>query len=141
MDIIWHFFRFGFLSKYLFIYILVALFIFFILNFKKYKKSLKNNILSILTSLILLIPHFIWLFENNFVTIFYGLNRSGLSEFSMINHFKHPVELLLKQIIILIPFFFMVFTTLKKLKFKINTKNKKIIFLLFINLIPIFLYL
>ena len=33
----------------------------------------------------------------------------------------------------------MVFTTLKKLKFKINTKNKKIIFLLFINLIPIFL--
>ena len=129
----------GFLSKYLFIYILIALFIFFILNFKKYQKSLKGYILSILTSLILLTPHFIWLFENNFVTIFYGLNRSGLSEFSMINHFKHPVELLIKQIIILIPFFFMVFTTLKKLKFKINTNKKKIIFLLFINLIPIFL--
>ena len=129
----------GFLSKYLFIYILIALFIFFISNFKKYQKFLKGYILSILTSLILLTPHFIWLFENNFVTIFYGLNRSGLSEFSMINHFKHPVELLIKQIIILIPFFFMVFITLKKLKFKINTKNKKIIFLLFINLIPIFL--
>ncbi|MDC0385715.1 glycosyltransferase family 39 protein, partial [Pelagibacteraceae bacterium] len=64
----------GFLSKYLFIYILITLFIFFILNFKKYKKSLKGYFLSISISLILIIPHFIWLFENNFVTIFYGLN-------------------------------------------------------------------
>ena len=31
----------GFLSKYLFIYILLALFIFFIFKFKKYKKSIK----------------------------------------------------------------------------------------------------
>ena len=33
----------------------------------------------------------------------------------------------------------MIFTILKKLKFKINTKNKKILFLLSINLIPILL--
>jgi len=131
----------GFLSKYLFIYILIALFIFFIFNFKKYRKSLKGYILSILISLILLIPHFVWLFENNFVTIFYGLNRSGLTEFSIINHFKNPIELLIKQIIILIPFFLMIFTILKKLKFKINIKDKKILFLLSINLIPILLML
>ena len=92
----------GFLSKYLFVYILISLFIFFVFNFKKYQKSLKGYIISILISLILLAPHFIWLFENNFTTIFYGLNRSGLSEFNMINHFKHPIEFLLKQIIILI---------------------------------------
>ncbi len=131
----------GFLSKYLFIYILISLFIFFILNFKKYQKSLKGYILSILTSLILILPHFIWLFENNFVTIFYGLNRSGLSEFNIINHFKNPIEFLLKQIIILIPFFLMIFIILKKFKFKINTKDKKIIFLISINLIPILLML
>ena len=100
----------GFLSKYLFIYILIALFVFFVLNFKKYKKSLKGYFLSILISLILLIPHFIWLFENNFVTILYGLNRSGLSEFNIVNHFKNPIELLIKQIFILIPFFLMIFT-------------------------------
>ena len=129
----------GFLSKYLFIYILITLFIFFIFNFKKYRKSLKGYSLSILISLILLIPHFIWLFENNFITIFYGLNRSGLSEFSIINHFKNPTELLIKQTIILIPFFLMIFTILKKLKFKINIKDKKILFLLSINLIPILL--
>tara|TARA_B100000963_G_scaffold245854_1_gene215229 strand:+ start:2631 stop:4004 length:1374 start_codon:yes stop_codon:yes gene_type:complete len=131
----------GFLSKYLFIYILITLLIFFILNFKKYQKSLKGYFLSVLISLVLLTPHFIWLFENNFVTIFYGLNRSGLSEISMINHFKNPIEFLIKQIILLVPFFIMVFTILKKLKLKINTKDEKILFLLSINLIPIFLIL
>ena len=131
----------GFLSKYLFIYILIALFIFFIFNFKNYQKCLKGYLLSILISLILLIPHFLWLFENNFATIFYGLNRSGLSEFNMINHFKNPIELLIKQAIILIPFFLMIFTILKKIKIKINTKNKKVIFLLSINFIPILLIL
>ena len=88
----------GFLSKYLFVYILISLFIFFIFNFKKYRKSLKGYSLSIFISLILLIPHFIWLFENNFVTIFYGLNRSGISDLSAINHLKNPIELLIKQI-------------------------------------------
>ena len=105
----------GFLSKYLFIYILIALFIFFIFNFKKYRKSLKGYSLSVFISLILLIPHFIWLFENNFVTIFYGLNRSGISDLSAINHLKNPIELLIKQIIILIPFFLMILTILKKM--------------------------
>ncbi len=131
----------GFLSKYLFIYILIALFIFFISNFKKYRKSLKGYLLSILISLVITTPHFIWLFENNFITIFYGLNRSGLSDLSLINHFKNPIEFLIKQIIILIPFFLMVFTIIKKLKLRINIKDKKILFLLSINLIPIILML
>ena len=131
----------GFLSKYLFIYILISLFIFFIFNFKTYQKSLKGYFLSILISLTLLIPHFIWLFENNFVTIFYGLNRSGLTEFDFFNHFKNPIEFLIKQMIILIPFFLMFFTILKKFKLKISTKSKKILFLISINLIPILLIL
>ena len=131
----------GFLSKYLFIYILIALLIFFILNFKKYQKSIKGYLFSIFISLILLIPHFIWLLENNFITIFYGLNRSGLSEFSIINHFKNPLEFLIKQIIILIPFFLMIFTILKKIQLKINLKDKKILFLISINIIPILLML
>ena len=118
----------GFLSKYLFVYILISLFIFFILNFKKYRNSFRGYFLSILISLILLIPHFFWLFENNFVTIFYALNRSGFSELSMINHFKNPIEFLIKQIILLIPFFLMISTILKKIKLKINKKIKKLYF-------------
>ena len=128
---------FGFLSKYLFIYILLALFIFFILNFKKYKKSLNKYFFSIAISLAILTPHFFWLFENNFITIFYGLTRSGVTEFNYIDHFKNPIIFLIKQFIILIPFFLMFYVMIKKFKFSINKKNKDIIFLFSINLIPI----
>ena len=75
------------------------------------------------------------------MTIFYGLNRSGISDFNLINHFKNPSLFLLKQIIILIPFFIMAFVIIKKFKFKININNKKTLFLLSINLIPLFLVL
>ncbi len=129
----------GFLSKYLFIYILLALFIFFILNLKNYKKSIINYCLSILISLIILIPHFIWLLDNNFTTIFYGLDRTGVSEFDFIKHLKNPIIFLLKQFIILIPFFIMALITIKKFNFKVKRSDKKIFFLLSINLIPIFL--
>ena len=131
----------GFLSKYLFIYILLSFFIFFIFNLKKYRKSIKNYSLSILIFLILLIPHFFWLIDNNFVTIFYGLNRSGISDFNLINHIKNPAIFLLKQFIILIPFFLMFFFVIKKLKFKINSTDKKTLFLISINLIPLLLML
>ncbi len=131
----------GFLSKYLFIYILIALFIFFILNIKKYKKSVKNYFLSIIVSLVLLIPHFIWLVENNFTTIFYGLNRTGVSGFNIINHLQNPIMFLLKQFIILIPLLIMALTIVKNIRLKLNTKNMRTLFLIYINLIPIFLML
>jgi|TARA_B110000211_G_C14071633_1_gene550239 4-amino-4-deoxy-L-arabinose transferase-like glycosyltransferase len=131
----------GFLSKYLFIYILVAIFIYFVLNLKKYKKFIPNYFLSIIISLIILVPHFIWLFNNEFVTIFYGLNRSSLTEFALINHLVNPLIFFIKQILILIPFLILIFILLKKLKFKYNFKNRKTLFLLSINLFPIILIL
>jgi len=79
------------------------------------------------------------LIDNNFVTIFYGLNRSGISEFNLLNHFKNPIIFLLKQSIILIPFLLMILMIIKKLQFKINTNDKKTLFLISINLIPILL--
>ena len=131
----------GFLSKYLFIYLLASLFIYFILNLKRFKRFIANYCLSVAISLLLLIPHFIWLLENNFATIFYGLNRSGLSEFEIMNHFINPLIFLIKQILILIPFFLMLFVIVKKIKIKIKIKNNKILFLIAINLIPFFLVL
>ena len=131
----------GFLSKYLFIYLVASFFIYFIFNFKNFKKLIPNCFLSLLIFFILLIPHFIWLFENNFVTIFYGLNRSGLSDFHISNHFINPIFFLIKQILILIPFFIMFLAILKKLKFKFKINNQKIFFLISINLIPFLLIL
>ena len=131
----------GFLSKYLFIYLLVSFFIYFIFNLKKFKKFIPNYFLSLVISLVILMPHFFWLFENNFVTIFYGLNRSGLSEPDIINNFVNPLIFLMKQILTLTPVALMFFLILKKIKFKIKIKDKKILFLLSINLIPFLLIL
>ena len=131
----------GFLSKYLFIYLLASLFMYFIFNLKKYTIFIANYCLSIGISLLLLIPHFIWLMENNFVTIFYGLNRSGLTETEIANHLINPLFFLIKQMLILVPFFLMIFLIVKKIKIKIKIKNKNTLFLFVINLIPFFLVL
>ena len=79
----------------------------------------------------------IWLFKNNFVTIFYGLNRSSLIDSTWINHLENPLIFIIKQIIILIPFLIMILILLKKINFKFNFKNRKTLFLISINLIPI----
>ena len=132
---------FGFLSKYLFIYLIASFFIYFIFNFRKFKKLIPNCFLSLLIFFTLLMPHLIWLFENNFITIFYGLDRSGLSDFQIAKHFINPIIFLFKQILILTPFFVMFLTILKKIKFKFNVNNKIIFFLISINLIPFLLVL
>ena len=131
----------GFLSKYLFIYILLAIFFYFILNIKIYTKFITNYLLSIAISLAILTPHFIWLFKNNFITIVYGLNRSALTNTTWVDHLENPLVFIFKQILILIPFFIMIFILLKKFNFKFNLKNRKNLFLVSINLIPIILIL
>ena len=132
---------FGFLSKYLFIYLLISIDILFIylIFFKKNKKFDFKYLITIEVFLVLLIPHFIWLLNNEFVTVLYGLKRAGLEQASILNHLQFPIIFLLKQIGILIPFFFLIWLLVKKYKFKINLKDKKLLFLLFINILPIFL--
>ncbi len=131
----------GLLSKYLFIYLIASFFIYYIFNFKRFKKLIFNCFLSLSIFFVILLPHLIWLFENNFITIFYGLNRSGLSDFHISDHFVNPIIFLIKQFLILVPFLVMVLVMLKKFNFKFNAKNKKIFFLISINLIPFLLIL
>ena len=131
----------GFLSKYLFIYLLVSIDLLFIyLTFiKKTKKFDFKYLITMEVFFVLLIPHIIWLFNNDFITILYGLKRTGLEESVFLDHFKYPLIFLFKQIGILIPFFFLIFLLVKKIKFKINFKDKKLLFLIFINILPIVL--
>ena len=79
--------------------------------------------------------------ENDYVTIFYGLKRSSLNEFNLIYHLVNPLTLIIKQIIILIPFFLMILVTLKKIKFNLNFKNKNNSFIILMTLTPIILIL
>ena len=131
----------GFLSKYLFIYLLVSIDLLFIylIFFKKTKKFDFKYLITIEVFLVLLVPHLIWLFNNDFITITYGLNRTGLEGSGILDHISNPVLFLSKQIGILVPFFFLIWLLTKKIKFKLNIKDKKLIFLLFINFMPIIL--
>ena len=101
----------GFLSKYLFLYLLISIdLLFFYLIFIAKDRDFKfNYLISLEVFLLLLIPHLVWLTNNDFVTIMYGLARTGASEFEIVNHIINPILFLLKQIGILIPFFVLCF--------------------------------
>ena len=133
----------GFLSKYLFIYLLlsiVLLFLYFIF-FKKLKRFDFKYFIAIEVFIILLVPHLIWLNENNFITLTYGLKRTGLETSNFLDHLKFPSIFILKQLVILLPFFGLVYLLINKFKLKLNLKDRKFLFLVFINLLPIFLML
>ena len=129
----------GFLSKYLFIYLLIAidLLFFYAIIIKKYQKFDFKFLVSLEVFFVLLVPHLVWLINNDYATITYGLARTGLENSSLINHITYPLIFLGKQIGILIPFFVMSFFLIKKFKFKVSLKDKKLLFLIFINLVPI----
>ena len=133
----------GFLSKYLFIYLLISVDLFFIylIFFKKDRKFDFKYLITLEVFVILLVPHIIWLFDNDFVTILYGLKRTGLEGSGILDHLKYPSIFLLKQIGILIPFFFLIWLLVKKIKLKIDLKDKRLLFLISINILPIFLML
>jgi 4-amino-4-deoxy-L-arabinose transferase-like glycosyltransferase len=61
----------GVLSKYLFVYLLIGIIIFFIFRSKKNKRFNYKYFISISVFLLVLTPHFMWLIENNFKTITY----------------------------------------------------------------------
>ncbi|OCW78150.1 membrane protein [Pelagibacteraceae bacterium GOM-A2] len=132
---------FGILSKYLFIYLLVAIDLLFayLIFFKKSKKFDFKYLVSLEVFFVILIPHIIWLFNNDFITIKYGFTRAGLDEGQIINHFKYPLIFTLKQIGILIPFLILVWLLINKIPKKFNIKDEKLLFLIFINLVPIVL--
>ena len=129
----------GILSKYLFIYLLIAIDVFFIYLIIKKKFNFKC-LVSLISFFAVLLPHIIWLVDNNYTTITYALHRTGVEESNLfINHISLPSIFLGKQAGILIPFFIMVLFIISKIKIKINFKDKKLIFLCVINIIPIFL--
>ena len=132
---------FGFLSKYLFVYLLVSIDLLFIylIFIKREKKFDFKYLITVEVFLIALVPHLIWLNNNEFITITYGLARTGLEQSNLIDHIKFPLIFLLKQVGLLIPFLILVWLLVKKIKVKYNFKDKKLLFLLAINILPIIL--
>ncbi len=131
----------GFLTKYLFAYLLLSVIIIFAYEFfiTKTRKIDFKHYLPIEIFFVLLVPHLIWLFQNDFVTIKYAFNRAGLVDYSLFNHLKFPIIFLIKQIGILIPFFVLCYFVIKKIKIRFDIKDKKKFFILLINFLPIVL--
>ena len=127
---------FGILSHYLFTYLLLSLDLLFLYMLIKKKIDFKCMV-SLISFLIVLLPHLIWLVENNYITLTYGMYRTGLESSNFLNHFTQPFIFLGKQIGILIPFFLMLLLLSSKFKIKSNFKDNKLLFLLTINIIPI----
>jgi len=132
---------FGFLSKYLFVYLLASIDLLFIylIFIKKDRKFDFKYLITLEVFLIILVPHLIWLNNNEFITITYGISRTGLEHSVLIDHIKFPLIFLIKQIGLLIPFLILVWLLVKKIKFRIDFKDKKLLFLLAINILPIIL--
>jgi len=129
----------GVLSKYLFIYLLIGIKLFFIYYFKKYKKFNFKYFIPIIVFLLVLSPHLKWLVDNDYRTIVYGLKRTSLESSTFLNHFIYPLKFIFKQIAIVLPFFILLSLILKKFKFKFNQRDEKSIFLIFITCTPILL--
>ncbi len=131
----------GILSKYLFIYLAISIKLLFIyLIYKSKKIRILNVFVAGLVAFIIILPHLIWLSENNFISINYGLQRTG-GLGSITDHFYFPIMFALKQIVLLIPFFMMLYFLIDKIKIKKIKINNKLVFLIFACVIPIFLML
>ena len=131
----------GFLTKYIFAYLLISLFFYLIFILIKDKKIKLNFFYALLIFFLIITPHFIWLTQNDFTTIYYALKRGGLNEVSIYNHLLNPFKFLINQIIILLPFILLIYLLVKKVKIKLTLNNEKFIFLLFSFLLPFILIL
>ena len=131
----------GVLSKYLFVYLLVGMFSFFIFYLKKKKKFNLRYFIPVLVFLLVLTPHLMWLVDNNYKTITYGLERTSLENNNFLNHILHPLKFIIVQAVILIPFFGMLSLIISKFKFKFNYRDEKLIYLICVTFVPILLML
>tara|TARA_Y200000002_G_scaffold1502_1_gene1496 strand:- start:624 stop:1931 length:1308 start_codon:yes stop_codon:yes gene_type:complete len=129
----------GFLSKYLFIYLLVGIKIFYIFYIRKNNFKI-NYIIPGIIFLLILTPHLIWLAENNYITITYGLKRTGEIK-SYLDHIVLPLTFVGKQIGILVPFSIMFFILTKSLKTNFSFKDQNFLYLLSITILPVFFIL
>ena len=131
----------GFLTKYIFAYLLISLFFYLVFIFLIKKKIYFNSLYALLTFFLITLPHFQWLIQNDFTTIYYAVKRGGLNEFNIYNHLLNPLKFLTSQIAISLPFLFLGYFLIKKKKIKLPFNNEKFIFLIFSFILPFFLIL
>jgi len=127
------------------LYILASISLFFIREIIINKKFNYKYILALVVYFFVLSPHLYFIFENDFKSIEYALFRSfgdplsGINEFKILDHIFYPLIFLIKQLIILIPFFILLSASITNFRIKFEFTDKKLIFLFSIAILPIIL--
>ncbi len=129
----------GFLSKYLFIYLILAVKIIFFIEIIKSKKFNFNYLIPGIVFIVIVSPHLFWLIQNKFVTLTYALSRTGMEEKILLDHIYNPIIFLVKQCLILTPIGIIFYTLINTKKIIFTFNNKKNLFILLINFIPLIL--
>jgi hypothetical protein len=131
----------GILTKYIFLYLLASLCLYILIIYLKKKKY--NFFYSLIVFIIVIFFHVEWILSSNFETLKYILFRTGLNEYNYSNHVLNPIIVISKQLIILIPFFILIYLLIYKYKNlnkkDISFKDNKNIILFFSFVIPILL--
>ena len=135
----------SFMAKYQVVFLFLGMFIYMLCFEKKYFVK-KNLYVSILIGSIIILPHIIWLFQNDFFSLLYFVGRTHSAadegvKISIISRLMFSVKFFLDQILALAPclalYSFLILKE-KKVAFdshKNNIKDK--FFILLIGLLPI----
>ena len=114
------------LSFYLSFYLLSSLGLFFIYIIIEDKKFNPKYLISLISFFVVLLPHLIWVVDNNYITINYAFFRSfndplsGFGDFKYLDHIFYPLMFFGKQIGILLPFLIMLFAIFTNFKTKVG---------------------
>ena len=108
----------GFLSHYLFFYLIISIIFFYLFFEIKKNKFELGAIFASLSFLIIIFPHLNWLMINDFVTIDYASQRSKMNDSVPKNHIINPLVFIFKQLVMILPFLFLSSLILKLRKKK-----------------------
>ena len=131
------------LAKYQVVFLFLPLFIYLLLCARKSFKS-SGIYLAALLALVIIAPHFYWLYQNDFFSFSYLFSRteSALagSNITLVQRFIFPAKFYLDQLVSLLPCF-MIYLVLafktKGISFrKLDFADKDLIFILLISLLP-----
>jgi len=105
----------GALAKYVAVFLLVPLFVFWWQR-DQLKQALFSVGLSVagVVSILVFLPHLLWMAENDWMTITYGLERSGGDDVAWWSRFWYPLDYLLGQLALLIPVILLVLMIRRK---------------------------
>ncbi|MES9912080.1 MAG: glycosyltransferase family 39 protein [Candidatus Sedimenticola sp. 4PFRAG1] len=132
-----------FYSKYLSAYLIASLFLYLLFSTHG-RESLKSKglYIGIAVFLLLITPHIIWMFHNDFITIQYGLNRASSETPDFIGrHVINPLKYLVAFLLALIPLLLLA-RSLGKLTLQDRSADSDgAKFILFISFVPLLLTL